>query len=118
MDSHNQTEQISELKALRMHYKRIENDADGDKFDFLGPKVPQSAASNPTQMKITCKRHDICVTVTLPVDYPSQSSPIFKVNDLGNGIIPSGGCEAIQELLDEQASYMPGMICVSICLLA
>lgn len=36
---HNRTEQIAELKSLRLHYKRIETVEDSDKFDFLGKTI-------------------------------------------------------------------------------
>ncbi|KAL7525566.1 hypothetical protein ACHAXR_001063 [Thalassiosira sp. AJA248-18] len=116
MDSHNQTEQIAELKALRQHYRGIAEDDDADKFEFLGPKVSQATVENPTRMEITCERHDLRVMVTLPADYPSQSPPIFEVNQLGSRcamIITPAHADAIKELLDEQASYMPGMACVA-----
>ena len=120
MNSHNQMEQIAELKALRMHYKRIEKDDDSDTFEFLGPKVPQATANDPTRMNIACERHDLRVTVTLPAGYPSQSPPMFEVNALNNCCAPNitpAHEEAIQELLQQQASYMPGTMCVAMCLL-
>lgn len=120
MDSHNRTEQIAELKALRQHYQRTEQDDDADKFEFLGPKVPQATTDNPTKMDITSEGNNLRVTVTLPAEYPSNSPPMFKVNAL-NGccqtIITPAHEGAIQELLEEQASYMPGMACVATCLL-
>lgn len=121
MDSHNQTEQIAELKALRKHYRAIAENDDADTFEFLGPKVAQATADNPTRMVIACERLDFSVTVTLPADYPSRSPPRFEVKQLGGHcamIITPAHAEAIKELLDEQASYMPGMACVATSLLA
>ena len=123
MDSHNRTDQISELKSIRQQYRRKESDEDdsGLLFEFLGPKVPQATADNPTKMKFSSHPNDFCVTVTLPADYPSSSAPIFEVKALNaqcSKVITPVHEEAIQCLLDEQASYMPGMACVATCLLA
>ena len=98
-----------------------QGDGDGDQiFEFLGPKVPEATVENPTRMVISNERNDLCVTVTLPSTYPSSSPPIFEVdaaNKQCRKIITGAHEEAIRELLEEQASYMPGMACVATCLL-
>lgn len=122
MDNQNRVEQIAELKALRQQYGRAteQNDDADPTFEFLGPKVPQATVENPTRMQFSYEEHDFRVTVTLPSGYPSQTSPMFQVNALGNQcltVITHGHEEAIQELLEEQASYMPGMPCVATSLM-
>lgn len=118
----NKREQIAELKSLRQEYKAKSNQGgDNDTFEFLGPKVPDATEANPTRMEIHNPKNGLVITVTLPSDYPSEAPPHFKVEG-----IPSDSSEpltkahhdAIQELLEEQATYMPGMPCVAMCLMA
>merc|ERR1712151_1066181 len=50
----------------------------------------------------------------MPVGYPAEAPPVFKVEAaLEQDII-----DAIEELLSTQASYMPGMECISTTLQA
>ena len=60
----------------------------------------------------------LVITLTLPENYPSDAPPVFLV-EAGAASQSSGPSlerahlDAIAALLDEQASYMPGMACVS-----
>jgi hypothetical protein len=106
----NKPEQVAELKALRKEYTGT------GVFEFLGPKVPEATEENPTRMKI--HRTDelaLTVLVEMPAGYPAQAPPIFKVEGTS---LEQGHAEAIEEMLAEQASYMPGMSCVSTCLMS
>eukprot|EP00586_Coscinodiscus_wailesii_P003078 CAMPEP_0172490588 /NCGR_PEP_ID=MMETSP1066-20121228/21081_1 /TAXON_ID=671091 /ORGANISM="Coscinodiscus wailesii, Strain CCMP2513" /LENGTH=265 /DNA_ID=CAMNT_0013259133 /DNA_START=84 /DNA_END=881 /DNA_ORIENTATION=- len=109
----NREERVAELKALRREYKGTNN------FEFLGPKVPEATRENPTRMKIHKKAGPdevaLTVIVELPEEYPSDASPIFKVEGESLEIAHT---DAIRELLDEQASYMPGMACISTSIMA
>jgi hypothetical protein len=117
----NKPDQVAELKELRKEYNGTGN------FEFLGPKVPEATEDNPTRMKIHRKEEPaLTVLVEMPAGYPAEAPPIFKVEAVC-GSSPSGGegatleqghVDAIEELLAEQASYMPGMSCVSTCLMA
>jgi len=110
----NKEEQVAELKALRREYKGT------DAFNFLGPKVPDATTDNPTRMKISKKAGadeiPLTVTVEMPNAYPSDKPPIFKVE--GGDLLEQAHFDAIVELLDEQASYMPGMSCISMSIMA
>ena len=121
----NKKEQVAELKALRQEYRIKEKQGDGseDTFEFLGPKVPEATEDNPTRMKINNPKNGLTVTITLPAGYPSEVPPRFKVDvfdsDSDSGqLLTEAHFDAIQELLEEQASYMPGMSCVAMCLMA
>jgi hypothetical protein len=109
----NKAEQVSELKALRQEYKGT------DDFEFLGPKVPEATEDNPTRMKIHRRNESLTVLVEMPSGYPSEAPPIFKVEGSGSCTqVTQGHAEAIEELLAEQATYMPGMSCIATCLMA
>ena len=114
--NNNKAEQVSELKALRREYKAKQGNDDEDTFEFLGPKVPEATEENPTRMKIDNRRNDLSVIVTMPAGYPSVSNPIFKVVGGCSDAVGKAHEEAIEEMLAEQASYMPGMTCVATCL--
>ena len=110
----NQDERVAELKALWREY------AGTNALDFLGSKVPEATQDNPTCFNIHTKagaQKDIAltVTVTMSEDYPSGAPLNFKVE--GEHLEP-GHCDAIEELLDEQASYMPGMACIGTSIMA
>eukprot|EP00928_Gymnodinium_smaydae_P087328 TRINITY_DN715_c1_g1_i1.p1 TRINITY_DN715_c1_g1~~TRINITY_DN715_c1_g1_i1.p1 ORF type:complete len:265 (+),score=48.48 TRINITY_DN715_c1_g1_i1:100-894(+) len=96
--------QVAELKALMKEFKPT------DSFEFIGPKPAEATVENPTVLKI--KRTvpaPLKVVVTMPVGYPADCPPKFKVEgDLEEAVV-----EAIEELLTTQASYMPGMECIS-----
>jgi hypothetical protein len=111
----NKAEQVSELKALRQLYKGTVD------FEFLGPKVPDATEDNLTRMKIHRRNESLIVLVEMPAGYPSEAPPIFKVDGNGGCSSPQftrGHAEAIEELLAEQATYMPGMSCIATCLMA
>jgi len=96
--------QIAELKTLMK-----ENKGEGV-FEFLGPKCPDATEANPTRLKI--KRTapvPLTAVVTMPVGYPADAPPIFKIE----GSMDDETREAIEDLLATQASYMPGMECIS-----
>jgi hypothetical protein len=122
----NKKEQVAELKALRQEYRLKENQGDGsdaDKFEFLGPKVPEATEENPTRMQIhISKLNDLVVTVTMPSRYPSEAPPQFKVEGCIDESVPGSVTiaynEAIVELLDEQATYMPGLSCIAMCIMS
>lgn len=122
----NKREQIAELKALRQEYRQKANqggDDNNDTFEFLGPKVPEATKDNPTRMKIHNPKNGLAVTVTLPAGYPSETPPQFAVEEYNDdtkvaSLFTKAHFDAIQELLEEQASYMPGMPCVAMCLMA
>lgn len=96
--------QVAELKALMKEFK-------GKGFEFLGPKPKEASSTSPCRVKIKFDTPvPLTVTVAMPVDYPGNSAPVFKVEAEALG---APELEAIQELLDEQASYMPGMECIS-----
>ena len=109
----NKEDRVAELKALRRDY------AGTDAFEFLGPKVPEATPDNPTQFRIHKKAGageiSLTVTVTMPDEYPSDAPPTFRV---GGESLDRSHCDAIVELLDEQASYMPGMASVATSVLA
>ncbi len=99
---------VSDIKALRRTYQ-----APGA-FEMLGPKVSEATAENPTKFKVHLETPaPLDVVVTLPASYPSEKSPIFRVEGIEGAI-----AEALEALLTEQASYMRGMSCVSTALLA
>jgi hypothetical protein len=107
----NKPQQVAELKDLRKEFKGTEV------FEFLGPKVPEATEDNPTKMKIHRKDElSLTVTVEMPAGYPSEAPPIFKVEKTEP--LEQGHVDAIEELLAESASYMPGMSCVSTCLMS
>jgi len=119
----NKQQRVAELKALRREY------AGTDAFEFLGPKVPDATIDNPTKMKIHKQvggelKIPLSVVVTMPENYPSEAAPIFKVEsgdaagEEGGALLDRAQADAIEELLVEQASYMPGMACIPTCLLA
>eukprot|EP00927_Polykrikos_kofoidii_P040682 TRINITY_DN34729_c0_g1_i1.p1 TRINITY_DN34729_c0_g1~~TRINITY_DN34729_c0_g1_i1.p1 ORF type:complete len:285 (-),score=42.14 TRINITY_DN34729_c0_g1_i1:93-884(-) len=100
----NAPRQIEELKQLRKEFK-----AEGV-FEFLGPKPADATEANPTRLRI--KRETpapMTVTVAMPVGYPVDALPAFKVE----GSLEDIQVEAIEELLATQASYMKGMECIS-----
>ena len=108
---------IAELKALRQEYVGSTN------FDFLGPKVPEATETNPTRMKIIFPdgEHPLSIIVTMPHDYPSDSPPIFKVNnkvESSSGPLSASQLEAIEDILKESASYMSGQSCISVVLMS
>lgn len=109
----NKQDRIDELKSMRREYLGTED------FDFMGPKVPDATTENPTRMKIHRKAGPnalpLTVIVEMPADYPSDAPPVFKVE--GDSLEPAH-VEAVEELLAEQAGYMPGMSCISTCLLS
>mmetsp|Transcript_12579 Transcript_12579/g.33799 ORF Transcript_12579/g.33799 Transcript_12579/m.33799 type:complete len:264 (+) Transcript_12579:103-894(+) len=96
--------QVAELKALMKEFK-----GDGV-FEFLGPKPADATDTNPTCLKI---KRDVPVPMTvvvkMPVGYPAEAPPIFKVE----GALEDAVIEAIEELLTREASYMPAMECIS-----
>lgn len=113
----NAPQRVEELKALRQTYKGTDN------FKFLGPKVPEATEENPTKMIVTFPDNDppMDITVTMPSSYPSETAPIFKVEqaDFVCGVVLSRAQKAaIKELLDESASYMPGLSCISTTLMS
>lgn len=98
-------QQIAELKSLMKEFRK-------GGFEFLGPKPRLATVTNPTRVKIMCSAPvPLTVTVAMPVDYPSNAPPIFKVEgeSLEEDVIM-----AIEEELTTQASYMRGMECISI----
>lgn len=110
---------MSELKALRREYKQK---GAADDFEFLGPKVPEATEDNPTRMRIHQRQLGIVVLVVMPSGYPSDGPPLFQV-DQEDGAAAEGKATkehlpAIEELLVEQTTYMPGMICIATCLMA
>mmetsp|Transcript_30762 Transcript_30762/g.58374 ORF Transcript_30762/g.58374 Transcript_30762/m.58374 type:complete len:267 (+) Transcript_30762:167-967(+) len=111
--SYNKEERVAELKALRREYKGT------DDFEFLGPKVPDATPDNPTRMTIHKKAGadaiPLNVTVEMPEDYPSTKPPTFTISGES---LDRAHTDAIVELLDEQASYMPGMPCISTSIMA
>jgi len=101
--------QIAELKQIMKEYKPKGEGI----FEFLGPKPVDATDANPTRMKIKCELPvPLTVVVTMPVGYPASAPPIFKVE----GSLEEAHAEAIEELMTTQASYMPGMECISIVL--
>ena len=120
----NKKEQVAELKALRQEYRLKANQGDGsdvDTFEFIGPKVPEATEDNPTRMKIHNPTNRLAVTVTMPSRYPSEAPPQFKVEGCSSEeeeVLTKAHHEAIEELLEEQASYMPGMPCIAMCIMA
>mmetsp|Transcript_91705 Transcript_91705/g.268396 ORF Transcript_91705/g.268396 Transcript_91705/m.268396 type:complete len:262 (+) Transcript_91705:125-910(+) len=103
----NAPQQIAELKQLKKEYKE-----DGV-FEFVGPKPADATDTNPTRLKIKCdKPAPLTVNVAMPVGYPVDAPPGFKVE----GSLEEDYVEAIEEHLATQASYMPGMECISIVL--
>jgi hypothetical protein len=115
----NGDERIAELKGLRREYKGT------DAFEFLGPKVPDATPENPTRMKIHKKAgadaDEIALTVTveMPDGYPGEVPPVFRVEGTcAKDPLSRDQTDAIAELLDEQASYMPGMSCIATSLMA
>lgn len=104
----NKEERVAELKSLRREY------VGSDAFEFLGPKVPEATQDNPTRLRIHKKAGAeeiaLTVTVTMTEGYPSDTPPTFNVEGES---LERAHCDAIEELLDEQASYMPGMSCIS-----
>lgn len=105
----NAPQQIAELKLLMKEFK-----GEGV-FEFLGPKPADATDSNPTRLKVKRDRPvPLTVAVTMPLGYPASAPPIFKVE----GALEDVVVEAIEELLTTQASYMPGMECISTTLQA
>lgn len=110
MAASNREEHVAELKSLRREFRG------GDVFEFLGPKVSEATAENPTRMRI--KRAlpaPLAVVVTLPGSYPSDGPPAFRVEADG---LEDAQLDALEAHLAEQASYMRGMACVSTTLLS
>ena len=103
----NASEHVAEIKALRREH--------GSNFEVLGPKVSEATAENPTRLRIRrTTPSPLAVVVTLPAAYPSDASPVFAVEaELDDAYV-----EALEALLAEQATYMPGMACVSTALMA
>lgn len=100
-------QQVTELKALMKEFK-------GSGFEFLGPKPKEATDANPTRLKV--KRTTpapLTVVVAMPLEYPGSKSPVFKVEAES---LKADEIEAIEEYLDEQASYMPGMECIAFAL--
>eukprot|EP00931_Biecheleriopsis_adriatica_P011317 TRINITY_DN112398_c0_g1_i1.p1 TRINITY_DN112398_c0_g1~~TRINITY_DN112398_c0_g1_i1.p1 ORF type:complete len:275 (+),score=64.13 TRINITY_DN112398_c0_g1_i1:27-851(+) len=109
MTNANAPQQIAELKLLKKEYK-----GEGE-FEFLGPKPAEATDANPTRLKIKRKAPvPLTVAVAMPVGYPASAPPSFKVE----GDLQEEQVEAIEELLTTQASYMPGMECISTVLQA
>lgn len=101
----NAPQQIAELKQIRKEFS-----GDGV-FEFLGPKPVDGTDANPTRLKIKCdKPAPLTVCVTMPVGYPVDAPPKFKVE----GSLEEDYIEAIEDHLAKQASYMPGMECITI----
>ena len=74
----NKEAQRAELRALRAEHRGT------DDFDFLGPKVRDATADNPTSMRIARMAGPggdiaLVITVTLPENYPSDAPPVFLV---------------------------------------
>ena len=106
----NAGEHIGEIKALRREHKAAGT------LEFLGPKVSEATAENPTRFKIArATPAKLAVLVELPPTYPSDAPPKFSVVD---SELDAPRNDAIAELLAEQAGYMRGMTCVSTVLLA
>ena len=123
----NGAEHVSELKSLRLEFKGA-----AGVFEFLGPKVPEATAANPTRMRVQrTAPAPFAVVVELPAEYPSDAPPVFRIEaaaspaggDGGGGAAAAaaaaaGGLEdaqvdAIEAFLAEQAGYMRGMACIS-----
>jgi hypothetical protein len=113
--------QIEELKSLRRQYSSSAN------FSFLGPKVPEATVDNPTMLTVTFPALAVVVSVTMPRDYPSSAPPLFKVDavaaagavaDDNSGALSPLHLECMEDLLKEAASYMPGLSCISTCLMS
>ena len=105
----NAGEHIGEIKALRREHKSAGT------LEFLGPKVSEATAENPTRFKIArATPAKLAVLVELPPTYPSDAPPKFSVVD---SELDAPRNDAIAELLAEQAGYMRGMTCVSTVLL-
>lgn len=104
-------EQVEELKALRRQYKGSST------FEFLGPKVSEATAEKPTAFKVHFPDPEeaFSVRVEMPSTYPGESPPAFKVE---SETLEPAARAAIEELLDEQAGYMPGMSCISTVLMS
>lgn len=101
----NAAQQVAELKQIRKEFK-----GDGV-FEFLGPKPADATDANPTSLKIKCdKPAPLTVSVKMPVGYPVDAPPKFKVE----GSLEEDYIEAIEDHLAKQASYMPGMECITI----
>uniref|UniRef100_A0A7S1QRS1 RWD domain-containing protein n=1 Tax=Alexandrium catenella TaxID=2925 RepID=A0A7S1QRS1_ALECA len=100
----NAPRQIEELKQLRREFK-----GEGV-FEFLGPKPADATEANPTRLRIGREAPaPMRVSVAMPVGYPAEAPPAFKVE----GSLGDAEAEAIEELLATQASYMKGMECIS-----
>jgi hypothetical protein len=110
VDKANVREQLAELRALLKEYS-----GEGI-FEFLGPKPAKATDANPTTLKI--KRDvpaPLTVAVSMPVGYPADAPPVFKVE---GDSLEAAQIEAIEEALVTSASYMPGMACISTVLLS
>ena len=108
-DKANVREQLAELRSLLKEYE-----GEGI-FEFLGPKPAKATDANPTRLKI--KRDapaPLTVAIAMPAGYPSDAPPLFTVE----GALEDAEREAIEEHLKTQASYMPGMACISTVLLS
>lgn len=102
----NAPQQIAELKQIKKEFK-----GDGI-FEFLGPKPAEATDTNPTRLKIKCsKPAPLTVCVSMPVGYPVDTPPTFKVE---GSSLEGDYIEAIEDHLAKQASYMPGMECITI----
>ena len=101
----NAQEQITELKALRHKF------AGTGVFDFLGPKVPEATAANPTRLRVHCSAPcSLAVLVELPAAYPSDAPPSFWIEAPA---LEAAQVDALEVFLKEQASFMRGMACIS-----
>ena len=125
----NGAEHVSELKSLRLEFKGA-----AGVFEFLGPKVPEATAANPTRMRVQrTAPAPFAVVVELPAEYPSDAPPVFRIEAAaspaggGNGdggaaaagaaaaggLLEDAQVDAIEAFLAEQAGYMRGMACIS-----
>uniref|UniRef100_A0A7S1FQH5 RWD domain-containing protein n=1 Tax=Corethron hystrix TaxID=216773 RepID=A0A7S1FQH5_9STRA len=106
----NKQERITELKALRRDNRGT------NAFEFLGPKVADATPSDPTRMRFHQPGPEpFVVLVEMPDGYPADAPPVFRVE---GPALDRNRAAAIEDLLDEQAGYMPGMPCIATCLMA
>jgi hypothetical protein len=80
----NGAEHVSELKSLRLEFKGA-----AGVFEFLGPKVPEATAANPTRLRVQrTAPAPFAVVVELPAEYPSDVPPVFRIEAAAS---PAGG---------------------------
>eukprot|EP00929_Paragymnodinium_shiwhaense_P089736 TRINITY_DN49918_c0_g1_i1.p1 TRINITY_DN49918_c0_g1~~TRINITY_DN49918_c0_g1_i1.p1 ORF type:complete len:274 (-),score=21.26 TRINITY_DN49918_c0_g1_i1:59-880(-) len=112
MANKNAPTQIAELKSLMKEFK-----GEGV-FTFLGPKPAEATDANPTRLKIvrevkggSGEAVPVTVLITMPIGYPADAAPIFAVEE--SSLVSDIQIEALEDLMKQQASYMPGMECIS-----